>query len=131
MRVRTERLQDARGRLRQEGVKGDGDGAEPIDEVVEDTVERVRLRLVLRELPRCGCLDVAVQPAYDLPDPLCRRRDVEGVEERRNVCPEWVEQGLDGRVVARDRRQRTGPVARDHGRRSRQEVAEVVAELAL
>ena len=86
-----------RGRVRDVGGERDRDRAEAVDEVVEHPVELVGARLVLRQLPRRGRLDVPVECAHDLPDPLERARQVEGVEPRRDVVAERLQDRRDGR----------------------------------
>ena len=87
--------------------------------------------LVLGELPRLPLGDVAVEAADELPDAVDGGRDLEPVEIGGDVALQPFGQRPQ-LIVA-------GPVALelpveelfDHLRRSREQVAEVVAELAL
>src|SRR3954452_24223281 len=63
-----ERTENPRRRLWQVRRKGDCDRSQPVAQVVEDRVELLGVCLVLGELPRGRLLDVAIQPADDLPD---------------------------------------------------------------
>ena len=72
-----------------------------------------------------------VEGPHDLPDPLERARQVEDVEARRDVGGERLEDRRDGRVGRRHGGQVAVPIAGDHRRDPREEVAEIVPELAL
>ena len=124
----TKRLQDPRRGLGKVRRERDGDGDDPVGEVVEDGVELGRPCFVLGQVPRRRRLDVLVEGTNRLPDRLERARDVVAVE----VLDDRRAQG--GRVEgARAGRPRQAPVAvaRDHRRRPGDEVAEVVRELGL
>ena len=77
------------------GRERDGDDSQPVAQVVEHPVELDRARLVLRELPRGRCLDVSIERPDDLPDPLERTRQVEGVESGGDVVTERLEERGD------------------------------------
>ena len=90
-------------RARKVGGERDRDRPEPVAQVVEHLVELGGARLVLRELPRRRRLDMPVQRPDDLPDPLERTCQVEGVESRRDVVTERLEDRGDVGVGRRSR----------------------------
>src|SRR5215831_20264199 len=105
-------------------------GTQPVGKVVQDGRQLVRLGFVLCELPRRLLLDVTVEQADHLPDVLQAARQVVDVEARHELPAKAVERGSKP-LVARSRRDPASRVAGDHRRRSRDEIAEVVRELAL
>src|SRR3954451_18667086 len=121
-------LENSRRRLRDVRLEQDRDRRQSVDEVVEDGVVLVAPRLVLRDLPRCLLLDVLVEAAHRLPDLVERARDVEAVEAP--AAPPREPLAVERRLRVR-RADRAVAIARDHRRCPREEVAEVIAELAL
>ncbi len=90
-----------------------------------------RARLVLRELPRRGLLDVTVEPAHDLPDRSSAPVRSKRVEPSGHVARQRGERRGELAPAAGAGAERAVAVAGDHRRRPREQVAEVVAELAL
>ena len=74
---------------------------------------------------------MAIEAAYDLPDPLERPRQVEDVEARGDVAREWLEDRGDLGVGGRGGDEPAVPVSGDHRGRPGEEIAEVVPELSL
>ena len=87
----------------------DRDRAHAVDQVVEDRVELGGARLVLGELPRRGVLDVAVEPAHELPDLLERAGEVAARRSARRASPAGRRARLAApRSVVRARHARRG-----------------------
>ena len=126
-----ERSQDSRRRVGQVRGQSDRRDAHAVRELVESPVQ-VGLALgILRELPRLVLLDVAVETADVVPDRLERSGDVEAVESGGDVVVHRPRGGRELALVVGRLPQLAVSVAGDHRRRAREQVAEVVAELAL
>ena len=115
---------------RQIRVQRDRDGTDPVREVVEHRVELGRLVVVLRQLPGLRALDEPVELSHDVPDRLQRARELPRFEPAGDLVVQRVEPGGDLRS-ARPARQLAVAVSRDHRRRPREEVAELVRQLPL
>ena len=99
-------------------------------EVVEHRVELGRLVVVLRQLPGLRALDEPVELPHDVPDRLQRARELPRFEPAGDLVVQRVEPGGDLRSAGPGR-QLAVPVAGDHRRRPRHEVAELVRQLPL
>ena len=127
----SEGAEDPLRRLGDVGGECDRDAPQPVRELEEHPVELVRARVVLRQLPGLRLLDVPVQAAHELPDRLETSRDVEDVECGGHVLLDPLDSLDELAALARDNLQLAVAVAGDHRRRPREEVPEVVAQLAL
>jgi hypothetical protein len=125
-----ERLEDPPAVLGQVGGERDRDAPQP-SRGRRARVELVRARLVLRELPRRCRLDVPVERPHDLPDPLERAGQVERIQSGGDVVGKRLQECGDLGFARRSRSEGSVAVPGDHRRDAREEVAEVVAELAL
>src|SRR5439155_14525392 len=86
--------------------------------------------LVLRDLPRLVLLDVAVESPDQFPDQVERAGEIPGIEARRQRPAELVDRDRElGRNLGRHQAAPAG--ASDQSRRPGEEIAELVAELAL
>src|SRR4249919_349787 len=85
--------EDPLGRLRDERRERDGDGPQPVGELVQDPVELLAARVVLRKLPGRRLLDVAIQAAHELPHSVERAGEIEFVEARRDLRPDLLDLG--------------------------------------
>ena len=116
--------------VRRERDRGD---AQPVGELVERPVELVGARLVLRELPRLASARRSGSAGGRSP----RSRRARPVMSKRSSAAGTSSRSAARRAAASSRAriacvaQPAVPVARDHRGRPREQVAEVVAELAL
>src|SRR5439155_25642608 len=104
--------------------------ARAVGGIEENLVGLVRARAVLRELPRLAFGDVPVERADEGPGTIDRAGDVEGVDRGRDTPAERVD--LAGELLGppRGRGQPAVPELRHHGGGAREQVSEIVAELA-
>src|SRR5581483_756429 len=125
-----ERSEDAGGGLRKVRRERDRGDPESVGEIVQHRDELLPAVTGPRHLPRLALRDVTVEPPDELPDAVGGARDVEAVEIGGDVTTQRLRRDLEvwvRRQAALDR-----PVEKllDHLRRPREQVAEVVAELA-
>ena len=112
------------------GVQQHRHDPESLRERAQHAVEIVRVRGVLRQLPRRLLLDVAVEPAHALPDLVERAGQLDAVEQLRDALAQALEVVVEQSVEFAFG-ERAVAVAHDHRDRAAREVAVVVGQLAL
>src|ERR687898_3442949 len=125
-----EGLEEAIGRLGHVGVQQQRGHPQALGQAVEDGIEPARCTVLLGELPRAGLLDVAVEPADELPDLLERLGDLGLIQKRPDAVGDSLELTGELRLGLRVR-DRPVAVAADHRENPVGEVPVLVGELGL